>query len=168
MTWIDWVIAGLLSFSTLQGLRRGIVITLLGALAVIVAYLAASVWYLSLTEVLVRRLLLPRAWAATAAFAFLLISGVAILRIAVTILLETYRLSVSSRVLGGLAGAAKGALLSMVWLAVALASPLGDPVQRDVKNSVLAPYAVRAQQAGVKSLAVVLPIHPFGAKETRF
>lgn len=168
MTWIDWVIAAVLLLYALQGLQRGFVVALLGALGVIVSYLVASVWYSRLAEAFVRQLFLPRDWAATSAFALLLFVSYAIIGLAILVLFDTERLSVSSKALGVVGGVVKGTLLSMALLTLALASPLGDTVQQDVKHSTLAPYAADAQKAFVQLLATVLPIHPFGAKETRF
>lgn len=168
MTWIDWVIAGLLFFTALQGVQRGAAVSLLGAFGVIVSYLVASVWYVSLADVLVKWILLPRGWAGTFAFALLLLITYAAVGIAIIMFFESRKLSSTSRTLGAVVGAFKGALLSMAGLAIAVASPLGETMQKDVKASALAPYVVQAQQAGVKALAVILPIHPFGARETRF
>lgn len=168
MTWIDWVVAGLLFFTALQGVQRGVAVSLLGALGVIISYLVASVWYVPLADVLVKWLLLPRGWAGAFSFALLLLISYAAVGIAIIMFFESRKLSPTSRTLGAIVGAGKGALLSMAGLAILLASPYGETFQKDVQASVLAPYVVQAQRAGVKALAVILPIHPFGATETHF
>ena len=168
MTWIDWVIAGLLFLTALQGVQRGVRVSLLGALGVIISYLVASVWYRPLAELLIRSVLLSRGWAGVFAFTLVLLISYAAVGIAIIMFFEPRKISSTSQTLGAVVGALKGALLSMAGLAILLASPLGETIEKDVKASVLAPYFVQAQRAGVRGLGVILPIHPFGAKETQF
>ncbi len=170
MTWIDWTILAVLLFTLLQGLRRGPVIGLLSTLGLIGGFVAASVWYPLLADVLTQSLRLDRAWAGTAAFLSLLGAIYVAIGVLATTLLWATRLSVPARLVGGLVGVVKGTALAMVLLAVVLASPLGDPVGRDANRSRLTPYAVRAQHFAVSTLARLLPpnFHLPGANRTRF
>ncbi len=170
MTWIDWLIVAILLFAALHGLRRGVMAAFIGAVGVICAYLAASVWHGSLAGVLVEGVHLPSPWAGTLAYATLLLTGYIFVGTAAAVLLENRTVAVPARLLGLVVGAAKGALLSAALLGVLLASPLSEPVARDSRRSVLAPYAVRVQRDGARSLAKVLPhgIHLFGVEDSRF
>lgn len=161
------MIAALMLLTALQGLRRGVAATALGALSVIVAYLVASVWYPALATVLKQVFLLPSYWVGASAFVILLVSAYAAMGIFIFMVLGTPRISAPSRVWGAIVGVFHGTLLSMALVAVVLGSPFGDDVEKDVQSSLLAPYVAQAQQAGVNSLAAVLP-HTFGAKKTRF
>lgn len=169
MTWIDWVIIAYLLYSVMQGLRRGIAVALIAAAGAVAGYLAASMWYPALADVL-RLLKLSRAWAGTLAYTLLLLAIYGAIGTAAALLLDAQRLGTSTRLVGAVGGLIKGALISSLVLGVALASPVGDRVRRDALRSLLAPYAVRVQRDGARSLAVVLPdaIHPFGADERRF
>lgn len=170
MTWIDWLIVGVLLFSALHGLRRGFLEALIGVVGVIAAYLVASISYRSLAGVLVEGVHLSRPWAGMLAYATLLAGGYVFIGTIAAVLLDPSGLSVPNRLLGFVAGAAKGALLSAALLGLLMASPFGEPVQRDAQRSSLAPYAVRVQRDGAQSLASMLPdkIRPFGAEEMRF
>jgi len=170
VTWIDWAIVGILLFSALHGLRRGIIAALIGAVGVIAAYLAASIWYRPLATLIADGAHLPKAWASTLAYAALLIGVYILIGTVVAIMVDSYGLSAPRRLLGLLAGAVKGALLSAALLGLLLASPIGRRAEEDASRSALAPLALRVQRGGAQSLARVLPdsIHPFGAQEMRF
>ncbi len=169
MTWLDWAIVAVLALAALHGLRRGAAVALLGAVGVVAGYLAASAWYPSLALVL-RAVRLPGAWAAAAAFAVLLLGVYAFVGALASALLERGTLSVSSRLAGLAVGAAKGALLCAALAGWLLASPLHDPVSRDLQRSALAPLAVRVHRDGARALARVLPpaLRPLGSEPTRF
>ncbi len=170
VTWIDWVIAAFVLFAALQGLRRGLGAALIGVVAVIAAYLAASVWYDPLAEGVRRYLPLSPSWAATAAFLIVFLVVVEVIGLFVTLRARTANVPTSSRVLGLIVGAVRGMTLAAALLIVLLASPLSDPVQRDVDRSVIAPYAVNASRSSLRALAGLLPpaLRPFGTGATRF
>lgn len=170
MTWIDWAIVSILLFAALHGLRRGIIAALIGAAGVIVAYLAASIWYRPLASLLADGTHLARSWANTIAYGALLMSVYILIGTIATIVADSYALTGPRRMLGLLAGAVKGGLLSAALVGLLLASPVGGRAEEDARRSALAPLALRVQQGGAQSLARVLPdsIHPFGAQEMRF
>ncbi len=157
-------------FAALHGLRRGVLASFLGVVGLVCAYVAASVWYRSLAAVLVAGVHLPAAWAGTLAYGLLLLTGYVFVGTSVAVLLENRIAAVPARLLGLIVGVAKGALLSAVLLGALLASPLNEPVARDTNRSLLAPYALRLQRDGARSLANVLPhsIHLFGIEDSRF
>lgn len=170
MTWIDWLIVAFVLFAALHGLRRGVITALISALGVIAAYLVASIWYPGLGSLLTEGTHLPKSWASTVAYGALLVGVYVLIGTIVAMLVDSSRLSPPNRLLGLLAGAVKGALLSAALLGLLLASPLGGRAEQDAQKSALAPLAVRVQRGGAQSLARVLPdsIHPFGAQEMRF
>lgn len=170
MTWIDWLIVAFVLFAALHGLRRGATTAFISSVGVIAAYLAASIWYRALGGLLAEGVHFAPAWASTAAYGALLVGVYVLIGTTAAILIDSTRLSMPNRVLGLIAGAGKGALLSAALLGLLLASPLSKPAERDTQKSVLAPFAVRVQRGGAQSLARVLPdsIRPFGAQETRF
>lgn len=170
MTWIDWVIVAILFFTALHGLRRGVVVALIGVIGVIAAYLTASFWYGSLAVVLSDGVHLPKPWAGTLAYGALFLGVYVFIGTLAAVLLDSASLSVPNRLLGLVTGAVKGGLLAAALLGLTLASPFGDRATQDAGRSALAPYALRLQRNGAQSLARVLPdrFRPFGAQEMRF
>jgi uncharacterized membrane protein required for colicin V production len=170
VTWIDWLFIGIVMFALLHGMRRGVLAAFTGALGVFAAYLLASIWHGSLATVLTDGLHIAPPWAGTLAYAALLLTGYVFIGTAAAVLLEHRYVSTPDRLLGAIVGAAKGALLCAALLGLLLASPLSEPVARDTRRSVLAPYALRVQRDGARSLAKVLPpnIHLVGLDDTRF
>src|SRR2546429_7099734 len=140
-------------FAALQGLRRGIIAAFMGAVGVIVAYLAASIWYRPLASLLTEGTHLTRLWASTVAYGALLTSVYVLIGTVAAIIADSYGLSGPKRVLGLLAGAAKGTLLSAALLGLLLASPVGRRAEDDARQSALAPLALPVQHRGAQSLA---------------
>ena len=170
MTWIDWVIAAFALFAALQGVRRGLWPALIGIVALLAAYLAASVWYRSVADAVRGYLPLSESWAATIAFLVLLLVVVEVVSLLVTLRTTINNVPTSSRVLGLAVGALRGMGLATALLVVVLASPPSEPVRRDVDRSAIAPYAVNAYRGGMRALASILPpaVQPFGTDDTRF
>ncbi|HLQ63889.1 MAG TPA: CvpA family protein [bacterium] len=170
MTWIDWLFIAIVMFAALHGMRRGVLAAFIGAVGILAAYLLASIWHVSLATVLIDGVHIGPAWAGTIAYAALLLTGYVFIGTASAVLLEHRLVSAADRLLGGLAGAVKGGLLCAALLGVLLASPLADPVARDTRRSLLAPYALRVQRDGARSLAKFLPphIHLVGLDDSRF
>lgn len=170
MEWLDWTIAAVVVFAALQGFRRGLLVTLVSAVGVIVGYLAASYWYVSLGEIVRRSVDLYGSWVATFSFTVLLLGVYWLIGLAITVALAANRLSPASRLLGVIAGLVKGALLAIALLVVAMASPISDPIKTDARRSLLATYALQAHKIGATALDNVLPdaIRPFGIRDERF
>jgi len=170
VTWIDWVIVAFVLFAALQGVRRGLWPALIGIVALLAAYLAASVWYRPVADTV--RLYLPLAenWAASIAFSVLLLLVVELTSLLVTLRTTVSNVPTSSRALGLAVGAVRGMSLATALLVVVLASPLAEPVRRDVERSVIAPYLLRAFRGGMRGLAGVFPptVQPFGADDAPF
>ena len=170
MTWLDWTIAAVVLFTALQGFRRGTLVTLVSAVGVLVAYLAASVWYRPLTEIAQRSLRLSGSWAATISFVTLLLAIYVVIGIAITTMAGSAKLSPASRFVGTLMGMLKGALLAVALLIAAIGSPVGPPIKRDAERAPLAAYAIQAHKTGATALDAVLPdsIRPFGLSDEKF
>ncbi|MGH2397857.1 MAG: CvpA family protein [bacterium] len=170
MTWLDWTIAAVVLFAALQGFRRGTLVTLVSAIGVIVAYLAASVWYRPLTGIVQQYLRFSGPWAATIAFVAPLIAIYIVIGVAITAMAGAAKLSPASRLVGTLMGMLKGALLAVALLIAAMGSPIGLPIKRDAERSPLAAYAIQAHRIGATALDTVLPdaIRPFGLSDEKF
>ena len=170
MTWIDWVIAAFVLFAALQGVRRGLWPALIGVVALLAAYLAASVWYRPVAEAVRGYLPLSESWAASIAFLLLFLVVVEVVSLLVTLRTTTNDVPTSSRMLGLAVGAVRGVTLATALLIVVLASPPSEPVRRDVDRSAIAPYAVNAYRGGMRALASILPpaVQPFGTDDRRF
>lgn len=170
MTWIDWVIAAVVLFAALQGVRRGLWPTLIGILALPASFIAASVWYRPAAEALRRYLPLSESWSAAIAFLALFLVAVEVVSLLVTLRTTANNVPTPSRALGLALGAVRGIILATALLIILLASPLSEPVRRDVNRSAVAPYGVDAFRAGLRALGGVLPpsVQPFGTADTRF
>jgi uncharacterized membrane protein required for colicin V production len=142
----------------------------IGVVAVLAAYLAASVWYRPVAAAVRDYLPLSDSWAAAISFLLLLLVGVELVSLVLTLLTTPYNVPPPSRVVGAAAGALRGMLLASAVLVVALAAPPSEPVRRDVDRSVIAPHAVRAYREGLRALSRVLPpaVQPFGVDDTPF
>src|SRR5438876_12310239 len=112
-------------FAALHGLRRGIIAAFMGAVGVIVAYLAASIWYRPLASLLTEGTHLTRPWASTVAYGALLTSVYILIGTIAAIIADSYGLSGPKRVLGLVAGGVTGALLSAALVGLLLPSPVG-------------------------------------------
>src|SRR5438128_12314264 len=99
-------------FAALHGLRRGIIAAFIGAVGVIVAYLAASMWYRPLASLLTEGTHLTRPWASTVAYGALLTSVYILFGTIAAITEDSYGLSAPKRLLGLVARAASSSLLS--------------------------------------------------------
>lgn len=170
MTWIDWVIAAFVLYAALQGIRRGVGPALIGIVALLAAYLAASVWHRPVAAAVRAYLPVSESWAASIAFLALLLVAVELVSLLVTLSTTINNVPPASRALGLAAGAVRGAALATAVLVAVLASPPADPVRRDVDRSAIAPYAVNAYRGGLRALASILPpsVQPFGTDDTRF
>jgi uncharacterized membrane protein required for colicin V production len=170
MTWIDWVMVAFALFAALQGIRRGLWAALTGIVALLAAYLAASVWFRSLAGAIRGYLPLTESWAAAIAFLALFLVIVELASLVVTLRTSANNIPPASRALGLAVGAVRGMTLATALLVVVLASPPAEPVRRDVDRSAIAPHAVNAYRGGLRALAVVLPptAQPFGTDDTRF
>lgn len=157
-------------FAALQGVRRGVWPALTGVVGLLGAYLAASVWHRPVADAARGYFPLSESWAASVAFLVLLLVIVELVSLLTTLLTTAYNVVTPSRALGLAVGAVRGLTLATALLVVALASPLGEPVRRDVERSAIAPYAVSAARVGLRVLGEMLPpaVRPFGGDDTPF
>lgn len=169
MSWIDWAIVAFALFAALQGLRRGVWAALIGVAAVIVSYLIASALYHPVGSLIHRFLRLSQGWSDTAAFALLLFLFYNVIAVLTMMAIGSERVPAPSRFLGMAVGAFRGVMLGTAVLIIALASPPGQPLRRDVGRSSIAPHTVTAYRGGLRSLAKVFPrnMQPFGTDEMR-
>lgn len=168
MTWIDWVIVAFALFAALQGLRRGVLPALVGILAVLLSYLAASAWYQTLGDLIERYVRLSPGWSDAVAFLGVFLLAYDILAIVTIMAIGTEKIPAPSRVAGAAIGLIRGTLLAAALLVVIGASPPGQPVRRDMERSAAAPFVVDAFRGGLRGLSSVMPIQVFGARDERF
>ncbi|HEU5299410.1 MAG TPA: CvpA family protein [bacterium] len=170
MTWIDWVIIAFALFAALQGLRRGVLPALMGILAVLLSYLAASAWYLTLGDVIEKYIHLSRGWSDTVAFLAVFLLAYDVIAILTVMAIGTEKVPAPSRFAGAAVGLFRGAVLAAALLVVIIASPPGQPIRDDVERSAAAPFVVDAFRDGLRGLRVVIPptIHVFGLQDERF
>lgn len=169
MSWIDWAIVAFALFAALQGLRRGVYAALIGVPAVIVSYLIASALYSPIGSLFHRYLRLSTGWSGTLAFALLLFLFYNVIAVLTVMAIGSERVPAPSRFLGVAVGAFRGVLLGTAVLIIALASPPGQPLRRDVGRSSIAPHTLSAYREGLRSLARIFPrnMQPFGTDEMR-
>lgn len=169
MSWIDWAIVSFALFAGLQGLRRGVFAALIGVPAVIVSYLIASALYQPTGSLIHRYLRLSPGWSATVAFAMLLFLFYNVVAVLTVMAIGSERVPAPSRFLGMAVGAFRGVVLGTAVLIIALASPPGQPLRRDVGRSAIAPHTLTAYRGALRSLAKIFPrnMQPFGIEEMR-
>lgn len=170
MTWIDWVIAAFALFAALQGFRRGLLPALVGILAVLLSYLAASAWYVTIGDLIQKYIKLSGSWSDTVAFAAVFLVAYDVIAILTVMAINTEKIPLPSRVAGMVVGLLRGTLLAAALLVVAIASPPGGPIRADVERSGIAPFVVDAYRDGLRAIRGILPstIHAFGAQDERF
>jgi membrane protein required for colicin V production len=169
MTWLDWILVAIVAFSVLQGLRRGALAAAGSTLGVLIAYLAASYGYASLAAAFGFIPLSPP-WQATIAFLVLFLAANGILAVAASLVLGVADAAPVSRLIGVGIGAVRGTCLSAVLVTIAMASPVSEPVSRDVTGSALVGYLAEGSIAAVEWLNARLPeaIRLFGGGAARF
>lgn len=168
MTWIDWVIAAFAFFAAWQGLRRGVLPALVGILAVLLSYLAASVWYRTLGDLIERYVRLSAGWSDAVAFLGVFLLAYDIFAILTIMAIATEKVPPPSRLAGAAVGFVRGTILAAALLVVIIASPPGQPVRRDIERSAAAPLVVDAFRGSLRGLSSVMPIQVFGVRDERF
>lgn len=147
MTWVDYVVAGILVASVLLGIWRGLVREVLSILAWVIAFLASSLFAGPLAARIPPSLIESpevRTFASYAALFIGTLFATALVALLVSRLVHAVGLSTLDRALGGLFGAARGVLV--VVALVLLAGLTGLPHQAAWRESVSgAPLAAFAR-----------------------
>ena len=155
MTWLDWVIVVMIVWFTIQGLLKGITPVALGVLAIIAAFLIATLTLPVIGDALVavKGPLLPPdlepGWRRLLGFvvAFAVVYGV--LSLLINILPGGKRPSSPAQILGMAGGILKATTMSMVFVGTLLASPAGDAIAKDLERSALSGFLANLYRKNV-------------------
>jgi uncharacterized membrane protein required for colicin V production len=136
MTWVDFVVIALLIYTIWQGVLRGWVAALFGAVIIAASWLAA-IALLPYYGKSVESLPLQADWARTIAFGFVLIGFYVILSLIANAFLGGKRPRVEAQVAGAIVGVLRGVIGAMVVLGLLAAVPVpeGDALKRDINAS---------------------------------
>lgn len=166
MTWLDWLVVALFIYFIVQGLVKGVGAALLGALAVVLAYVLAAMALEPVGTMLQNSTLMPRdlspEWRRTVGFVATFGIFYLACMLLISILPGGKRPTTPTQVLGVFGGAVKATLASMALLGILLASPLAAGVGQDVQRSPMLRYLAELQRASVRSLRYVVPFPPVG------
>ncbi len=154
MNWLDIVILIITVLSVIGGLRKGLVREALG-LAALVVGLLCGLWFYGLVAAFVETVIKSKP-AANAIGFFLIVGAVMLVGYLISLLIEKLlkliHLSGLNRLLGGVFGLLRGALLGSVII-LAMMAFTSKPPPRAVVESRLAPYAIEA----VRAMAALAP-----------
>lgn len=157
MTWIDWILLALVLLMILSGLQRGPVRTLLESFFLLAAFVGSSLGYRPAAEAIFGRDFPWPDWAGTLTFAGLLVVLVVVGNYLTAAIAGRKAATGIAILLGGVAGALKGLLLSMVVLAFLLAAPFAPAIRPDVERSAASSRIASWEVGLVRALNAVLP-----------
>jgi uncharacterized membrane protein required for colicin V production len=159
VTWVDFLVIGILLYTVWQGVLRGWGAALVG-IVVIAAAWAVTIVLLPYYGPGVESLPLEPAWARTIAFGLILVGFYVIFSLVANAFLGGKRPKVEAQVAGALFGAARGLVAAMVILGYLAATPAGDALTRDIKASRLARPILEWQRRVVQLIPTLPPIGP--------
>lgn len=160
VTWLDWIAVVMLIGFVVQGMFKGGIASLLGALALTVAYAAAAVAFPALGERITRGSPLPLEWGRAVGFVLAFLAAYTVLAVLISILPGGKRPSMPSQVLGIFTGALKALVAAMAGVGILLASPLSGTIAQDVERSPIVRHVAAAQRGAIVQLQGISPI-PF-------
>lgn len=171
MTWLDWVMVAMGIWFVLQGLLKGVVVPLLGTLAIIVGYVVSAMampvvgipigkWI----DSLITSPEFTEEWGRTVGFVTTFTILYAILSLLISLLPGAKRPETSGQLLGTAMGLVKAVVASMAFVGILLASPLAKGIAEDVSRSVLAAPVAAIQRQGIQAARRASPIAfpPYG------
>lgn len=160
MTWLDWIAVVMLIGFVVQGMFKGGLASLLGAVALVVAYVAAAIAFPALGERITRGTPLPLEWGHTVGFALAFLVAYTLLAVLISILPGGKRPGMYAQLLGTLTGALKALVAAMAGVGILLASPLSEAIAQDIERSPIVRYVAVAQRGAITHLQRISPI-PF-------
>ena len=171
MTWLDWVMVAMAIWFVLQGLFKGVVVPLLGAFAVIAAYVISAIpmpvaglpiakW----VDTLIVSTEFTEDWARTVGFVTTFVILYSLFSLLVSFLPGAKRPEMSGQLLGVGMGLVKALVASMALVGILLASPLAKGVAEDVSRSAVATHVAALQRDGIQTLRRASPFAfpPYG------
>jgi uncharacterized membrane protein required for colicin V production len=159
MNWVDWLIIAILLIGVGQGILRSWVAALLGALVIILAFLAAIVLLPYYGEG-VKSLPMPADWARTIAFTIVLIGFYVIFSIIGNTFLGGKRPRLEAQIAGGIVGLGRGIVASMVLVGLLAATPSGELLKRDINASLLGKPLLEWERQSIRLFPSLPPIGP--------
>lgn len=160
MTWMDWIVVAMVIGFVVQGMFKGAVASLLGAVALVLAYVGAAIAFPALGERITRGSPLPLDWGRTVGFVVAFLVGYTVLAVLISILPGAQRPRLQAQLLGIVTGALKALVAAMAGVGILLASPLSDAFAQDVERSPIVWYVAQAQRGAILHLQRIIPI-PF-------
>ena len=157
VNWIDWITLAIVLVSVLRGTRYGVLAGIIDFVAMLAAFLAASIAYAQVVPALKRSLFLPPSWGGFLAFTVIWLG----LYIAVGIivrLVHGIKTVPLSEILGGAMGIVRGLALATACLVIALAAPFHRAIEQDAKQSIVAPVLLRGYNAVMAAVLPTLPV----------
>lgn len=146
MTWLDWVIVVMIVWFIIQGLLKGITPVALGVIAVVAAFIVATLTLpvIGGALVAVKGPLLPPdledGWRRLLGFVVVFVLVYGVLSLLINIMPGGKRPSSPTQILGMAGGVLKATVMSMVFVATLLASPAGDAIAKDIERSSLSRF----------------------------
>lgn len=161
MTWLDWLTIALILAGLVQGVMRGWISALLGALVAILSFVIAAALY-PVSADGVQSISIPPEWSRT--IIFLIIFGALhlIFSLYVGSLMGGERPRLEGQIPGGFVGFVRGLIVAMAVLGIFAASPYHEVVMKDLKSSPIARPVLGWQQSSMHALKVALRITPIG------
>ncbi len=157
VNWIDWITLAVVLISILRGTRYGVLAGIIDFVAMLGAFLAASILYVRAEPALQHALALPPNWGGFLAFTVIwlvLYVGVGVV-VRLTHGVKTVPLS---EILGGAMGVLRGLALVTACLVILLASPFRQGIEEDAKRSIVAPLLLKGHNAVMVTVLPTIPV----------
>jgi membrane protein required for colicin V production len=173
MVWLDIIIAAILLIAALKGYKRGFIMELAGAIAIILSLITPWLYNGAFDGPLENMLRLgPGAAHVIAMFAVGVATYIAVLLVArvLSAVAKLPVLGTGNALAGGAVGLAKGAIGVWIVLYVALFFPLSRDIRADLHRSVLAHYITQPNAMVDQKVIATLPwfvrpyVHPIFAR----
>ncbi len=159
MNWVDFVIIAVMLYCIGQGLLRGWVAALVGAIVTAGAWLA-TVALLPIFAKSVESLPLEADWARTIAFGFVLIGCYVLLSLIANAFLGGKRARLEAQAAGAVFGAVRGIVASMVVLGLLAATPAAGALISDITASRFGKPILEWQRQAMRAVPTLPPIGP--------
>lgn len=164
MTWLDWIMVAMAIWFVLQGLIKGLVVALLGVVAVVAGYIisamAMPVAGLPMARWIDSLIASPEfteEWARTVGFVATYVILYGLFTLVISLLPGAKRPEISGQLLGAAMGLVKALVASMALVGVLLASPLAKGIAEDLSRSTVAGHIAVLQREGIQTLRRASP-----------
>lgn len=159
MTWVDFMIIGVLLYTVWQGVVRGWVAAFVGIVVIAASWLVTIV-LLPYYGPGVESLPLEAAWARTIAFGLILIGFYVIFSLIANAFLGGKRPKLEVQIAGAAVGVLRGIAASMAILGLLAATPEAQALIRDINSSRLGKPILEWERRAMPRFPFVPPIGP--------